>query len=337
MRVDADAAGGAPRVDEWSSLVDPERADPAGDPGADRHHQCDGARRADVRPVVRRHRGASRRLRVRRAQRPLRLRLPQARVRAPAAPRSRRACCARCACRAGSFPMRRGTASMRVIARHGTRDRPTGIARSATRARCGHSCRRCTATLLAEAIEAAVRAHPAHPEPAAAACPRTRSTRMPEAPGVYRFYGDNPLPLYIGKSTQPARARRRAFLRRLALARPTCGCRRRSGASSSRRPRASSARCCAKRALVKALLPAHNRALRRKAEAGVLALPAMPGRPHSSPPPASSRASSPAGTVRSRRRRAMRETLRSLAREHALCWKPLGLESGAGARASRAS
>ena len=46
-----------PLVNEWRTLVDPGRADPAGDPGADRHHQRDGARRA----VVRADRGRGRR------------------------------------------------------------------------------------------------------------------------------------------------------------------------------------------------------------------------------------------------------------------------------------
>ena len=45
---------------------------------------------------------------------------------------------------------------------------------------------------------------------------------------------------------------------------------------------------------------------------------------------ASSRASSPAATGRSRRSAQARETLRSLAAEHALCWKALGLEKRLG-------
>ncbi len=87
------------------------RVDSAGDPGTDRDHQRDGARRAAVRADRRRGRRAHRRRRVRRPQRALRLRLPQARVRAPRPRRSPRACCAPCACRDACFRTPTGTTS----------------------------------------------------------------------------------------------------------------------------------------------------------------------------------------------------------------------------------
>jgi len=148
---------------------------------------------------------------------------------------------------------------------------------------------------------------------------------LPEAPGVYLFYGLNPLPLYIGKSKNLRErvgahfssdyrsgtdARLSAEIRRIEFE-ETAG---EIGA------------LLRESALVKTMLPAHNHALRRKAESGVLELPDEPGPPRY----IASAGVEPAelagrfGPFSSKRQ--ARETLRNLAAEHGLCWKALGLE-----------
>jgi DNA polymerase III subunit epsilon len=152
---------------------------------------------------------------------------------------------------------------------------------------------------------------------------------LPEAPGVYLFYGLNALPLYIGKSRN---------------------LRERVGAHfSSDHRSATDLRLSAElqriefeetageigallreSVLIKTLSPAHNRALRRKSEAGVLELAGV-GEP---PRFVVARGVEPAqlagryGPFSSRRQ--ARETLRELAAQHRLCWKALGLEKRAG-------
>jgi DNA polymerase-3 subunit epsilon len=152
---------------------------------------------------------------------------------------------------------------------------------------------------------------------------------VPEAPGVYLFYGPNPLPLYIGKSKNlrervgahfssdyrcATDLRLSAEIRRIEFE-ETAG---EIGA------------LLREAALVKAMLPAHNHALRRKAEAGILELPDAPG-----PPRFVSTAGIEPAELAGRfgpfsSRRAARETLRSLAGLHRLCWKALGLERRVG-------
>ncbi len=151
---------------------------------------------------------------------------------------------------------------------------------------------------------------------------------IPEAPGVYLFYGDNPLPLYIGKSTNlrervaahfssdwrsETDLRLSAEIRRIEVE-PTAG---ELGA------------LLREATLVKARMPAHNRALRRKADAGV-----MRWEPGHEPAFVPAAAVDPRELVRGygpfSARRAMRECLVALAREHALCWNRLGLERRAG-------
>jgi DNA polymerase III subunit epsilon len=83
-------------------------------------------------------------------------------------------------------------------------------------------------------------------------------------------------------------------------------------------------------ALVKSLLPAHNHALRRKAGAGVLAMPALPGPPMFIPSDGVEPAELAGRFGPFASKRHARETLRSLAAEHALCWKALGLEKRLG-------
>jgi DNA polymerase-3 subunit epsilon len=152
---------------------------------------------------------------------------------------------------------------------------------------------------------------------------------LPEAPGVYLFYGLNALPLYIGKSRN---------------LRERVGAHFSSDYRSATDLRLSSeiqriefeetageiGALLREAALVKAMLPAHNHALRRKLESGVLALPVAPG-PPSYVPAASIAPAELAGHYGpfSSRRQA-REALRALATEHALCWKALGLEKRQG-------
>ena len=100
---------------------------------------------------------------------------------------------------------------------------------------------------------------------------------------------------------QPAGARGRAFFVRLSLRRPICGCRPKSGASSSRKPRARSARCCAKRrSSSRCCRHTITRCAERRSRA-CSRCRSCPGRLRSSPPPVSSPPSSPAGSGRLRR------------------------------------
>ena len=84
-------------------------------------------------------------------------------------------------------------------------------------------------------------------------------------------------------------------------------------------------------ALVKSLLPAHNHALRRKAESGVLEIDGEPGAAalHSRRRP-SRRATWPDTMGRSRRSARRASRCATSPREHALCWSVLGLEQRAG-------
>ena len=86
--------------------------------------------------------------------------------------------------------------------------------------------------------------------------------------------------------------------------------------------------------LVKSLLPAHNRALRRKADAGVMTL-----REDGTPAFVPAAAYVPGMTTPAygpfSSRRAMREALAALAHDHALCWRRLGLERRSGPCFSR--
>ena len=152
---------------------------------------------------------------------------------------------------------------------------------------------------------------------------------LPEAPGVYLFYGLNSLPLYIGKSRNLRERVGAHFSADYRLATDS-----RLSAEICRIAFEETAgeigALLRESALVKAMLPAHNHALRRKAESGVLELPDTPGPPRFYP----------AGTVEAAElggrygpfssKRAARETLRQLAREHRLCWSALGFERRAG-------
>ncbi len=148
---------------------------------------------------------------------------------------------------------------------------------------------------------------------------------LPEAPGVYLFYGENPMPLYIGKSINL----------RDRVAAHFCGdWQRETDLRLSQEIRRIEFEETAgeigallrESQLIKALAPAHNHALRRKMESGVLELPAEPGPPRYIPAAAIDpwELAGRYGPFASRR--GARETLRSLAAEHALCWTALGLE-----------
>jgi DNA polymerase-3 subunit epsilon len=148
---------------------------------------------------------------------------------------------------------------------------------------------------------------------------------IPEAPGVYRFYGLNALPLYIGKAKN-LRERvgahfssdyRSATDQRLSVELSRIEFDETAGELGA---------LIRESALVKSLLPAHNHALRRKAESGVLALDAEPGPPQFVPAAAVEPGELPGRYGPFGGRRQAREALRALAAEHALCWKALGLE-----------
>jgi len=131
--------------------------------------------------------------------------------------------------------------------------------------------------LAPEAIEAAARRVLKTPSLPPQLAPDALDA-LPEAPGVYRFYGLNTLPLYIGKSAN-LRERvgahfssdyRSATDLRLSTEIQRIEFEETAGEIGALLREA---------ALVKSLLPAHNHALRRKADSGVLALPALPGPP----------------------------------------------------------
>lgn len=147
---------------------------------------------------------------------------------------------------------------------------------------------------------------------------------IPDTPGVYLFYGENPLPLYIGKSVH---------LRDRVASHFAGDWRSETDLRLSQEIRrveyeetAGELGALLREAiLIKTRLPAHNRALRRKSEAGVLVLRAdgTPlfvesamldgGRLEGGYGPFASRASA-------------RVLLREIAREHRLCGRSLGLE-----------
>jgi DNA polymerase-3 subunit epsilon len=152
---------------------------------------------------------------------------------------------------------------------------------------------------------------------------------LPETPGVYLFYGLNALPLYIGKSRnlrERVGAHFSSDYRSATDLRISAEIRRIQFEETAGEIGA----LLRESALVKAMLPAHNHALRRKVESGVLELAPEPGPPRFFPA-----ATVEAGDLAGRygpftSKRAARETLRQLSREHALCWNALGFERRAG-------
>jgi DNA polymerase-3 subunit epsilon len=150
---------------------------------------------------------------------------------------------------------------------------------------------------------------------------------LPEAHGVYFFYGDNPLPLYIGKARNlrervgahfsgdwrsETDLRLSAEIRRIEHERT-------AGEIGALLREASA---------VKAMMPAHNRALRRKADAGVLDIAAgvAPTFLRAGDVEALAGRHGPFAS-----RRSARALLRELAAEHALCLVRMKLERRDGA------
>jgi len=141
---------------------------------------------------------------------------------------------------------------------------------------------------------------------------------------VYLFYGDNPLPLYIGKSVN---------LRERVGAHFSSDWRSETDLRLSQEIRrieheetAGELGALLREAvLIKSRLPAHNRALRRKEEAGVLTFDAD-GAPHYTPAGAIDALDLPGAYGPFASRAAMRACLRERAAEHRLCWRRLGLE-----------
>src|SRR5438552_10528975 len=101
---------------------------------------------------------------------------------------------------------------------------------------------------------------------------------LPEAPGVYLFYGLNALPLYIGKSRnlrERVGAHFSSDYRSATDSRLSEEIRRIEFVETAGEIGA----LLRESALVKAMSPAHNHALRRKAITGILELPDEPGPP----------------------------------------------------------
>ena len=148
---------------------------------------------------------------------------------------------------------------------------------------------------------------------------------VPEAPGVYLFYGLNALPLYIGKSRdlrERVGAHFSSDYRSATDLRLSAEIRRIEFEETAGEIGA----LLRESALIKSMLPAHNRALRRKEESGVLDLPADPGPPRFHPSAAIEAAQLAGRYGPFTSKRAAREALRQLSREHALCWNALGFE-----------
>ena len=225
------------------------------------------------------------------------------------------------------FPDAEGHGLDAVIARHGldcrARHRALGDARTLW-----DFVQALYRTLAADTIESCVRrvlrtpSLPAH-------LPSDALEAIPETPGVYLFYGMNALPLYIGKARNlrervgahfssdyrsATDLRLSAELRRIEV-QETAG---EIGA------------LLREAALVKALMPAHNHALRRKREAGVLDItePDVAPRYFAAHAIDAADIAGRYGPFSSRRQ--AREALRELARQHGLCLTQLGLERRAG-------
>jgi len=152
---------------------------------------------------------------------------------------------------------------------------------------------------------------------------------IPEAPGVYRFYGLNPLPLYIGKSVD-LRARiashfssdyRNANDLRLSAEITRIEFEETAGEIGA---------LLRESQLIKALFPVYNQRLRRRNEMVALCVTAEPGPPDylrsdAVDPGALEDLYGPFST-----RQAARATLRHLAADAGLCWSAIGLDRRSG-------
>jgi DNA polymerase-3 subunit epsilon len=152
---------------------------------------------------------------------------------------------------------------------------------------------------------------------------------LPEGPGVYRFYGANALPLYIGKSVNIRERVAAHFSSDYRSANDA-----RLSAEVTRiefEETAGELGALLREArLIKTMLPAYNQRLRRRADLVALQIASEPGPPEYIPSEAiePSEARTLYGPFASRR--AARRTLLDVAREAALCWKMLGLDRRSG-------
>jgi DNA polymerase III subunit epsilon len=150
---------------------------------------------------------------------------------------------------------------------------------------------------------------------------------LPEAPGIYLFYGDNPLPLYVGKSIN-LRERVAAHFSQDWRSETDLRLSREIRRIEHERTAGELGALLREAVLVKATMPAHNRTLRRKEEAGIARWrEAAPGFVAASTiaPHALAGAYGPFAS-----RASMRAALRALAAENRLCPRRLGLERGTG-------
>ncbi|MBA3504417.1 MAG: hypothetical protein H0T80_01385 [Betaproteobacteria bacterium] len=147
---------------------------------------------------------------------------------------------------------------------------------------------------------------------------------LPETPGVYLFYGDNQLPLYIGKSLD-IRDRVSAHFSSDWMSETDLRLSQEVRRIEYESTAGELGALLREATLVKALMPAHNRLLRRKEEAGVLALADGSGPQYVTAAGIEPRdLAGRYGPFSSRR--SAREHLRVLAAEYALCWTRLRLE-----------
>ena len=152
---------------------------------------------------------------------------------------------------------------------------------------------------------------------------------IPEAPGVYRFYGLNPLPLYIGKSIN---LRERVAAHFSADYRSANDLRLSSEITRIEVEETAGELGALLREsqLVKALLPAYNQRLRRRSDMVALHVAAEPAPPDYLPSAAVDPATLTDLYGPFTTRRSAREALRVAAAHHALCWTALGLEQRSG-------
>jgi DNA polymerase III subunit epsilon len=160
--------------------------------------------------------------------------------------------------------------------------------------------------------------------------PADALAQIPEAPGVYRFYGLNPLPLYIGKSINLRERVAAHFSSDYRSANDL-----RLSAEITRIEFEETAgelgALLRESQLIKTLLPAYNQRLRRRSEMVALALAEEPQAPEYVPstaidPGALQGFYGPFGS-----RASARATLRAIAADSQLCWTALGLERRTGA------
>ncbi len=152
---------------------------------------------------------------------------------------------------------------------------------------------------------------------------------IPEGPGVYRFYGLNPLPLYVGKSVNLRERIASHFSSDYRSANDL-----RLSAEITRIDFEETAgelgALLRESQLIKALFPVYNQRLRRRAEMLALCVTAEPAPPDYVRSDAIDPASledlyGPFST-----RQAARNTLRRIASDAQLCWTALGLERRTG-------